>query len=74
MFKVNSDHKALEELATQPKLSGRQANWVEFLQAYDCKVKSVEGQGNQADALSRRPDLANITANRQEAVWDASSA
>lgn len=55
-FTVNSDHTAFQQLATQPKLSRRQASWVEFLQAYDCKVRYVEGQNNQADALSRRPD------------------
>ena len=73
VFKVNSDHKALEVLATQPKLSRRQASWVEFLQAYDCKVKYVEGQGNHADALSRRPDLINTAALNQGVVWDTSS-
>ena len=69
-FKANSDHKALEELATQPKLSRRQANWVEFLQAYDCKVKYVEGAKIHADALSRRPDLVNANAINAGVVWD----
>ena len=70
-FKVNSDHKALEQLATQPKLSRRQASWVEYLQAYDCKVKYVEGPGNQADALSRRPDMAAalLLAKLREGIW-----
>ena len=71
-FKVNSDHKALTELATQPKLSRRQANWVEFLQAYDCKVKYVEGPDNVADPLSRRPDLVNVN-TQQTVVWDTVS-
>ena len=72
-FKVNSDHKALEVLATQPKLSRRQASWVEYLQAYDCKVRYVEGSGNHADALSRRPDMAMTSVNHLGAVWDASN-
>ena len=56
-FHVNSDHKSLMELKSQPKLSRRQARWVEFLQAYDCKVDYVAGEHNHADALSRRPDM-----------------
>ena len=72
-FKVNSDHKALEQLATQPKLSRRQASWVEYLQAYDCKVKYVEGEGNHADALSRRPDLMNVNQTGRGTVWDVLS-
>ena len=60
-FRVNSDHKSLEELQTQPKLSRRQARWVEFLQAYDCKVSYVPGEKTHADALSRRPDMKDAT-------------
>ena len=61
-FKINSDHKSLQELQSQPKLSRRQARWVEFLQAYDCKVSYVEGERNMADALSRRYDMAQPAA------------
>ena len=66
-FKVNTDHSSLVELATQPNISRRQARWVEFLQAYDCKVHYVPGEKNHADALSRRPDLLSVRLDTESA-------
>ena len=59
-FRVNSDHQTLRRLQTQPLLSARQARWVEFLQQFDCEIAYVPGDKNQADALSRRCDLAAL--------------
>ena len=60
-YTLNTDHSSLVELATQPNISRQQARWVEFLQAYDCKVHYVLGEKNHADALSRRPDLQTVS-------------
>ena len=57
VFKINSDHQTLRRFQTQPNLSARQARWSEFLQTFDCTISYVPGDKNQADALSRRPDL-----------------
>ena len=51
---VVTDHKSLEYLKTQTKLSSRQTRWLEFLQRFNISVKHVDGINNKvADALSR---------------------
>jgi hypothetical protein len=52
-FTIYTDHKTLENFATQKDLSRRQARWMEFLSQYDCKIMYVKGEDNcVADALS----------------------
>src|ERR1700759_279455 len=54
---VITDHRSLQYLATQDKLSERQTRWSEFLQQFDYEIRYRPGRDNQvADSLSRRPD------------------
>ncbi|GJJ67909.1 hypothetical protein EMPS_00255 [Entomortierella parvispora] len=56
-FSVHTDHATLRHFPTQPKLTRRQARWMELLQEYDFDFKYKRGVDNIVpDALSRRPD------------------
>ena len=56
-FTVHTDHATLRHFPTQPKLTRRQARWMELLQEYDFDFKYKPGVDNIVpDALSRRPD------------------
>ena len=56
-FIVYTDHATLRHFPTQPKLTRRQARWMELLQEYDFDFKYKRGADNiVSDALSRRPD------------------
>jgi RNase H-like domain found in reverse transcriptase/Reverse transcriptase (RNA-dependent DNA polymerase)/Integrase zinc binding domain/Chromo (CHRromatin Organisation MOdifier) domain/Retroviral aspartyl protease len=56
-FIVYTDHATLRHFPTQPKLTRRQARWMELLQEYDFDFKYKKGSDNIVpDALSRRPD------------------
>jgi hypothetical protein len=58
---ARTDHRALEFLQTQPKLSVRQANWVEHLQQFDIIIEYLAGPLNHlADYLSRNPEFSPI--------------
>jgi len=53
-FRVFTDHKGLEWITSQKKLSPRQARWLEVLGDFDFKVSYLPGSSNiLADALSR---------------------
>ena len=56
-FIVYTDHATLRHFPTQPKLTRRQARWMELLQEYDFEFRYKRGSDNIVpDALSRRPD------------------
>jgi transposase InsO family protein len=55
--RIMTDHRSLVHMDTQPKLSERQARWMEFLSEFDYVIEYQEGTKNVvADALSRRAD------------------
>jgi hypothetical protein len=60
-FIVYTDHATLQHFPTQPKLTRRQARWMELLQEYNFTFKYKKGADNVVpDALSRRPDHREI--------------
>ena len=56
---VITDHDTLRHFMKQKDLSGRRARWSEYLAPYTSYMEIIyrKGSVNQADALSRRPDL-----------------
>jgi hypothetical protein len=61
-FTAVVDHRSLEYLVTQPKLSSQQIRWVEALCEFDFEIRYEKGITNTfADLLSRRADYARIT-------------
>jgi hypothetical protein len=60
-FEVVTDHMSLKHFLSQPRLSARQARWSEFMQEFTMKITHRPGRlNNAADALSRRPDHAEL--------------
>jgi hypothetical protein len=53
-FRWYTDHRALTHLLQQPRLSGRQARWLEKISDFDFEIIYISGTSNiLADALSR---------------------
>ncbi|TPX54213.1 hypothetical protein PhCBS80983_g06010 [Powellomyces hirtus] len=68
-FRAFVDHKSLIYLQEQPRLSRRQAGWVEFLQQFDFSVEYLPGTWNSiADFLSRDPTYAPKCATCQAKI------
>ena len=59
-FSVCTDHANLRYVHTQLPPSKRYTRWLEFLQQFAAKITYIKGSHNLADALSRRPDYANL--------------
>jgi RNase H-like domain found in reverse transcriptase/Reverse transcriptase (RNA-dependent DNA polymerase)/Retroviral aspartyl protease len=54
LFRIYTDHKGLEWITTQKKLSLRQARWLEVLSDFDFEIIHIPGVTNTVlDALSR---------------------
>lgn len=52
-FVIYTDHKTLENFNAQQDLSRQQAQWIEFMSQYNCKIVYVKGADNgAADVLS----------------------
>jgi hypothetical protein len=68
-FTVITDHRSLQYLATQDKLSARQTRWSELLQQFDYEIKYRPGKENDvADGLSRRPDHQIAALNKSSII------
>jgi len=66
---VYTDHRTLQNFATQRDLSRRQARWAEYMSQYDLSIDYVKGDDNGgADALSRRTDGALPTPDLCSAI------
>lgn len=56
-IEVYTDHRTLQNFATQRDLSRRQARWAEYMSQYDLTIHYIKGEDNAAaDALSRRSE------------------
>jgi hypothetical protein len=68
-FTVITDHRSLQYIQTQDKLSARQTRWSEFLQQFDYEIRYRAGKDNAvADGLSRRPDHQLSALNQSSAT------
>ena len=68
-FELHTDHQPLVYLQSQPRLSRRNARWLDELAAYDVAFVHVPGKAHvAADTLSRVPDSARTAASVVAAV------
>jgi transposase InsO family protein len=59
-FSILTDHENVTRSDTALPPSKRYARWLEYLQQFTAKIIHVQGSKNLADALSRRPDYAEL--------------
>src|SRR6185437_15276647 len=63
---IETDHRSLEYIQTQPHVSSMQVRWIEHLQQFNFVMRYREGKNNTvADALSRRADHRETKQNEQ---------
>lgn len=63
-FVIYTDHKTLENFNAQQDLSRQQAQWIEFMSQYNCKIVYVKGADNgAADVLSWTSFNAKLSAS-----------
>ena len=61
-FIVKTDHQSLRYFLTQTKLSEKHFKWANLLSMFHFQIVYVPGvQNRAADALSRRPQVHNVT-------------
>lgn len=54
---IETDHRSLEHIQTQPHIAPKEVRWVEYMQQYNFTMRYREGKANLvADSLSRRAD------------------
>jgi hypothetical protein len=54
---IETDHRSLEYIQTQPHIAPKEVRWIEYMQQYNFVMKYREGKTNLvADSLSRRAD------------------
>ena len=54
---IETDHRSLEHIQTQPHIAPKEVRWIEYMQQYNFVMKYREGKTNLvADSLSRRAD------------------
>ncbi|KZZ87013.1 Ribonuclease H-like protein [Ascosphaera apis ARSEF 7405] len=63
--KVVSDHQSLRYFMSTKQLSARQARWAEFLSQFNFQITYAPGSTQKADALTRRSQDIDDTAQKQ---------
>lgn len=66
-FILETDHKALVYVFTQPKLSPRQCRWLNTISGFDFEIKHLEGRRNVvADGLTRIDRVEDVKAKETQ--------
>jgi hypothetical protein len=69
---INTDHKSLKYLFTQPDLNMRQHRWLELIKDYELEVHYHPGKANMvADALSCKHQYNHLTVQSHSSCCDS---